>query len=320
MIKAAKGLTELHRHLDVCTRTTTLLELTVVAGLEGQSTSLEAFSQKVLLKEPFQNLQAVLDAFGLFSKVLKTPKIIERIAFEAAEDCWKEGIRKVEFRFSPAFMTQHSRLDWEEVLQAIEAGLQRAKTYFPDLKTGLIVIISRDLGKEAAEKTAAFYLSHQKRLIGLDLAGPEDTYPCRDFESLFQPIRKAPGTHITVHAGESAGPEQIWEAIDLLGAQRIGHGVAYAQDPKLEQELAKRRICLEMCPTSNWLTRCVPSLEAHPLPRALRAGIPVCINTDDPGAFGITLPQELEVCRTRLGLTEAEIETCQVNARSHAFF
>ncbi len=320
MIKAAKGLTELHRHLDVCTRTTTLLELAVEAGLEGQSTSLEAFSQKVLLKEPFQNLQAVLDAFGLFSKVLKTPKIIERIAFEAAEDCWKEGIRKVEFRFSPAFMTQHSRLDWEEVLQAIEAGLQRAKTYFPDLKTGLIVIISRDLGKEAAEKTAAFYLSHQKRLIGLDLAGPEDTFPCRDFESLFQPIRKAPGTHITVHAGESAGPEQIWEAIDLLGAQRIGHGVAYAQDPKLEQELAKRRICLEMCPTSNWLTRCVPSLEAHPLPRALRAGIPVCINTDDPGAFGITLPQELEVCRTRLGLTEAEIETCQVNARSHAFF
>jgi adenosine deaminase len=83
--------------------------------------------------------------------------------------------------------------------------------------------------------------------------------------------------------------------------------------------LRDQAICLEMCPTSNWLTRCVPTLEAHPLPAVLRAGIPVCVNTDDPGIFDVSLPGELRICRERMGISDAELAQCMEHARRASF-
>src|SRR5262249_7977514 len=114
-------------------------------------------------------------------------------------------------------------------------------------------------------------------------------------------------------------PENVWESIELLGATRIGHGVAAIRDRKLMDYLAKHSICLECCPTSNWLTRAVPSLEEHPLPQLLRAGVPVCVNTDDPTVFAVTLPHEIQICREKMGMTEAEIQSCFAHA-DHASF
>lgn len=313
--------TELHRHLDVSLRLSTLLELAQTRGLEAQSTSLEAFQKKIVLTKPLSDLNAVLATFQLFPKVLDRPEVLERVAFEAAEDCWNEGTRKIEFRFSPSFVTDASGLSWDDVLTGFERGLERARKAYPELKAGLICIASRDFGIEAVDRTVEFYLKHQARFIGLDLAGAEVNYPCRLFEASFKRVRDegAAGAKITVHAGEATGPDNMWQAIECLGAQRIGHGIACVQDTQLMEYLAKHRICLEMCPTSNWLTRAVPSLAQHPLPRVLRAGVPVSINTDDPAVFGVTVPHEIQACRTEMGLTEAEVSLAQKHAFEASF-
>jgi adenosine deaminase len=310
--------TELHRHLDVSIRSSTLLKLAQAKGLEGQSTSLEAFRNKLLIRKPLTDLNSVLAQFTLFPKVLDRPEVLEQVAFECVEDCHAEGTRQVELRFSPTFVTEFSKLRWEDALGAFERGIQRGMARYPEIRAGLICIASRDFGADEVLRTVEFYLAHKPRFIGIDLAGNEIDYPCRIFESAFKTLA-AHDVRITVHAGEASGPENIWEAIELLGAQRIGHGIACVRDPVLMAYLKTNKICLEMCPTSNWLVNAVPSLEAHPLPMVLRAGIPVCINTDDPGIFGVTLPEEIEICRTRLGMSENEIQLCEKHAMEASF-
>jgi adenosine deaminase len=186
------------------------------------------------------------------------------------------------------------------------------------MRAGLIAIASRNYGVDAAEQTIDFFLKNRDKLIGLDLAGNEREFPCRLFENAFRRAKKA-GARITIHAGEDSGPENMWEAIELLGAERIGHGLSSVEDPTLLEHLAKNRICLEMCPSSNWITQATRRLESHPLPRVLEAGVPVSINTDDPGIFAVTLPHELKVAREKIGLTQAQIDECMRHAERASF-
>ncbi|MEO5969330.1 MAG: adenosine deaminase [Bdellovibrionia bacterium] len=309
---------ELHRHLDVSLRTDTLLKLAQERGLEAQSTSLEAFREKLILRKPLKDLSEVLAQFTLFQKVLDRPDVLERVAFEVLEDCWLEGTFKAELRYSPNFVGQYSGLSPEDSLAAFHSGINQGLYQFPGMSAGLICIASRDYGPDNVDQTVEFFLKNRQYFIGLDLAGNEDQYPCRLFESSFKKVRQS-GANITIHAGEAAGPENIWEAIELLGAQRIGHGVTCVRDPKLMEYLREKKICLEMCPTSNWLTQAVPSLKQHPLPQILRAGVPVSINTDDPGMFGVSLPQEFENCKTEMGLSSQEIDLCMKHAWNHSF-
>lgn len=309
---------ELHRHLDVSIRTSTLLKLAQERGLEAQSTSLEAFREKLIMRKPFTSLAEVLSQFVLFQKVLDRPEVLEQVGFEVVEDCVKEGTTWMELRFSPSFVTEYNSLDWDEALAAFERGVEKAKARHPQARVGLLIIASRDFGEEAAAKTVEFFLKHEERLAGLDLAGPEVEFPCRLFEGAFKEAVKR-GSNITIHAGEASGPQNMWEAIEMLGAKRIGHGIRCVEDPKLMEALAARKICLEMCPTSNWLTQCVKDLSEHPLPQVLRAGVPVSINTDDPGIFGVTMPHEIEVCRRQMKLSEVEISQCLEHARASSF-
>jgi adenosine deaminase len=311
-------LTELHRHLDVCTRPSTLWELAQKGGFAGTAQSEEEFAQRVLIREPMSDLGTVLRQFETFQRALSHPDILERVAFEAVEDCYREGIRAVELRFSPSFVAEHSGMrDWE-ILEGFERGIARGRTQYPDLQVGLICIASRDYGVESVAETVEFFLKNDDRFIGLDLAGDETRWPNSKFVHAFRPA-VVRGARITLHSGESLGPESVWTAIEQLGARRIGHGIHSIQDPALVAYLAREGICLEICPTSNWLTRSVARLEEHPLPRLLRAGVPVCINTDDPGIFGLTLPGELRIAAEKMGLTPSELERCEKNARDHSF-
>ncbi|MCB1032265.1 MAG: adenosine deaminase [Acidobacteria bacterium] len=321
---AGQGTTELHRHLDVSLRLSTLLELARKLGLEGQSTSLEAFRRKVELRQPMESLAEVLSRFTIFQKVLSRPEDLERVAWEAAWDCHREGIRRVELRFSPSFICEDGSLTWQEALDAFEAGLERARSELPDLSAGLIVIASRDYGPDSAARTAELYLENRHRLIGLDLAGSELDHPARLFAEAFRPVaeakkRQPEEIHVTIHAGEAAGPESVWEALELLGAERIGHGIRAFEDPVLVEHLRLQGTCLEMCPTSNWITRAVPSLEAHPLKTALENGVAASINTDDPTVFGVTLEDEIAVARDRIGLSDEQIRQSFEHAASASF-
>lgn len=310
--------TELHRHLDVSARISTLHEIAQAKGLVGQSTSLKAFADSVILREPLKDLSSVLDTFILFQKLLDRPEIIERVAFEVAEDCHAEGTRRVELRFSPGFLCDLSGLNWQTALEAVTRGITRARETYRDLELGLLCIASRDQGIDSAERTVDFFLANREAFVGLDLAGPEVEFPNRLYAAPFKRALAA-GAAITIHAGEASGPDNVWEAIENLGARRIGHGIAVTQDLQLQERVKKDRICLEVCPTSNWLTQCVPSFEAHPITGLVRSGIPVSINTDDPGMFGVGLDEELRRCRTRLGMTEAEIQSCMRHAHAASF-
>ncbi len=133
-------------------------------------------------------------------------------------------------------------------------------------------------------------------LVGFGLGGPEVGVPRPQFAPHFEQAIAA-GLRSVPHAGESTGPETIWDSINFLSAERIGHGIAAAQDPELMAYLAEHQITLEVSPTSNVCTRSVPSLAEHPLPTLVAAGVPVTINSDDPPMFGTTLNAEYEIAR-----------------------
>jgi len=301
--------TELHRHLDVSIRTTTLLELLQENGLEPTSTSLENFKKKLYINKPLSDLNSVLAQFSLFQKVLNKEENLERIAFEVIEDCYNEGTKQVELRFAPSFVCEFNSFSWQQALEAFDRGRKKALAKWPEMKVGFLLIAARDYGVDSVHQTVEFFLKNRKFLLGLDLAGNEVNFPCKLFEKAFEPARKA-NANITIHAGEAVGPENMWEAIELLGAKRIGHGISCVKDPKLVEHLREKQICLEMCPTSNWLTQAVLQLENHPIKRVLESGIPVTINTDDPGIFNVSLPDELKTCKNIIGCSDSQINQC----------
>ena len=144
--------------------------------------------------------------------------------------------------------------------------------------------------------------------VGFGLGGPEIGIERAAFAGPFAAARDA-GLRSLPHAGETTGPATVWSALRDLGAERIGHGIGAVDDPALVGYLAEHRIPLEVCPTSNLRTGAVPELAAHPLPRLLRAGVPVTLNTDDPGMFGCDLIGEYRLAHDVLGLTRAELLT-----------
>jgi adenosine deaminase len=161
-------------------------------------------------------------------------------------------------------------------------------------------------------------LAHRDDFVGLDLAGDEANYPGDLFVEHFRRAREA-GWQITVHAGEAAGTESIWQAIRGLGAVRIGHATRVLEDPALVDTMLEHQIGVEANLTSNVQTSTVASYEAHPLKAMLEAGLLATINSDDPGISNITLPYEFEVAAPKAGLSDKQIEQAQKNALRLAF-
>ncbi|MEV6494456.1 adenosine deaminase [Actinoplanes sp. NPDC051633] len=177
--------------------------------------------------------------------------------------------------------------------------------------------IPGEAGLPAAEETLRIALTERPEgLVSFGLGGPEIGVPRPQFKPYFDRARAA-GLHSVPHAGETTGPETIWDAVRELGAERIGHGIAAAQDPELMAYLAEHGIPLEVCPTSNVRTRAVASLDEHPLATLVGAGVPVTINSDDPPMFGTTIEQEYAVAARLLDLDEAGVaELARAAARA----
>jgi aminodeoxyfutalosine deaminase len=173
------------------------------------------------------------------------------------------------------------------------------------------------LGLEGMRETVAFAIEHRPEgTAGVGLGGGETGIRRADFAPPFRAAREA-GLHSDPHAGETSGPAEVWSAVRDLGAERVGHGIASAADPELMAYLAAHGITLEVCPTSNLCTGAVPSLDEHPLPKLLAAGVPVTLATDDPGMFHTDLNQEYRLCHERFGLGRAELaELARAGARA----
>ena len=214
-------------------------------------------------------------------------------------------------------MAKPHGLQPERVTEAVVAGVRRG-TREAGVPVGLIGIMSRTFGPEQALDELRSLLTQKDHLVAVDLAGDEIHFPAALFVEHFRIAREA-NLRVTVHAGEAAGPESVWQAIRLLGAERIGHGFAAAEEPALVAYLAKRQIGMETSLTSNVQISVFPSYAEHPARRLLEAGVLISLNTDDPGISAVDIKHEYDVAAPAAGLAPRQIRQLQANALEMAF-
>lgn len=310
---------ELHRHLECSMRLSTLIELAHQAGIE-LPVSVDDLKKKLLVTEPMRDLEAVLFKFLTVQKVLRSEDILTRITTEAIEDAVNEGIRILELRYAPTYIQQgHEHMTFDQIQRAVMRGVERAM-HLP-IAVGLIAIIQRTLPLKIASDVTDFAIAHKHEFVGIDLADNEVGFEPRPFSPLFERARAA-GLRVTVHSGEADAPESagyVRDAIEMLGAERIGHGVQIHRSPEIMRFVADRRVPLELCPTSNWLTNAVPSLKEHPFRRLMENGVKVTLNTDDPGVFDIDLTNEYRVLEKQHGFSKEEFERMNDVAAAASF-
>lgn len=314
---------ELHRHLEGAIRVQTILDVAGEAGVDLSCESLEELREKALILKPMQNLKEVLDKFWLFQSVLANPSIISRVAYENCIDAYHDGIRVLELRYSPSFINHnHPELNYDVIHEAIVGGVKKATHELGGkIAVGLICIITRDQPLAEADRTADFAINHRKSFVGFDLAGEEVGFKSSQFVNYFERVKKA-GLRITVHSGEEAvaeAPQFVKESIELLGAERIGHGLQIIHDKKVIDFVKSRNVVLELCPSSNVITNAVKDLKSHPIKRLMDLGVRVTLNSDDPHIFGIDLTNEYEVLEQELGFTERDFETLTKEALEATF-
>ncbi|WP_425427024.1 adenosine deaminase [Streptomyces sulphureus] len=222
------------------------------------------------------------------------------LTYEIARDMARQQIRYAELTVTPASSTSRG-IPLGAFLEAIEDARKAAEAEF-GVVLRWIFDIPGPAGEEAAEETLRAAVEHAPDgLVGFGLGGPEAGVPRARFKSYFDRARAA-GLRSVPHAGETGGPEEVRAAVDELGAERVGHGIAAARDPLLLAELVDHGVTLEVCPTSNVATRAVPSLATHPLPRLAAAGVPIALGSDDPPMFGTDLNTEYGIAAALCGL------------------
>lgn len=317
MITKNLPLTDLHRHLDGNIRIETILDLGKQFGLTLPAYDIESLRPHVQIVEAEPSLVAFLSKLDWGVAVLGDLEACRRVAYENVEDAKNAQIDYAELRFSPYYMAMKHKLPIAGVVEAIVDGVDAGCRDF-GIKANLIGILSRTFGQEACQQELSGLLTQKDRLVAIDLAGDELGQPGDRFLSHFKQVRDA-GLQVTVHAGEAAGPESMWQAIQELGASRIGHGVKALQDPTLMDYLAKNKIGIESCLTSNIQTSTVASFAEHPIKSFLDHGILACLNTDDPAVEGIELPHEYEIAASKVGLSQSDIRQAQINGLELAF-
>ena len=310
-------LVELHRHLDGAVRLETILDLGIHHNLPLPSFDLEGLRPHVQVTTPQPGVMAFIEKFQWMVGILVDYDAVRRISRENVEDAKKEGLDYVELRFSPLFMAQPHSLDPAGVVEAVVDGIHSAARD-NQIRVNLIGILSRTYGVEMAHHELLSLLAFKDDITALDLAGDEANFPAVLFKDHFKKAQSA-GWHITVHAGESAGPGSVWHALRSLAAERIGHAIHAVEDPALLDYLAENNIGIESCLTSNVQTSCVPDYASHPLRIFLNHGIPATINTDDPGISAITISHEYHIAAPLAGLSPAQVIQAQKNALEVAF-
>ncbi len=251
--------------------------------------------------------------------LIRTPEDIRLLTYEVARDMARQQIRYAELTITP-FSSVSRGIDEVAFMDAIEDARKAAETEFGTVLQWCFDIPG-EAGLQAAEETVRLATTDRIRpegLISFGLGGPEIGVPRPQFKPYFDRAIAA-GLRSVPHAGETTGPETVWDALGELRAERIGHGTSAARDPKLLAHLAEHRIPLEVCPTSNIATRAVRTLDEHPLKEMVSAGVLVTINSDDPPMFGTDLNNEYAVAARLLGLDEQGLAALAKNAVDASF-
>ncbi len=254
----------------------------------------------------FRDFGHFVEVYLAVVALIRTSDDIRYLTYEIAREMAEgQSLRYAELTCTP-YTSVLAGVPIEAYTEAIEDARVAAERDF-GLVLRWIYDIPGEFGVPSADATLGYALEHAPEgLVGFGLGGPEVGVSRTQFESHFAAARAA-GLHSVPHAGETTGPETVWDAVRLLGAERIGHGTSSAEDPALLSHLAEHGIPLEVCPSSNVATRAVASLAEHPLPRFVEAGVTVTINSDDPPMFSTSLNQEYAIAADLLGLDETGV-------------
>ncbi|WP_351223590.1 adenosine deaminase [Streptomyces sp. NPDC002133] len=249
--------------------------------------------------------------------LIRTPEDVRLLTFEVARDMARQNIRYAELTITP-FSSTRRGIPERGFMEAIEDARKAAES-----ELGVVLRwcfdIPGEAGLDAAEETARLAVDlRPEGLVSFGLGGPEIGVPRPQFKPYFDRAIAA-GLRSVPHAGETTGPGTIWDALNELRAERIGHGTSAPQDPKLLAHLAEHRIPLEVCPTSNIATRAVANLDEHPIKEMVAAGVLVTVNSDDPPMFGTDLNNEYAVAARLLELDERGVAALAKNAVEASF-
>lgn len=305
---------DLHTHLEGWLRPQTAAELAADAGIKAPA---DGWAQAMRVSVP-GDLTAYLERVAVAYPLLRTAPALERVTAEAVEDAAADGCRFLELRVGPVTHASDA-LPLEGVMEALCRGLQRGIDE-TGMAAGLVPAILRHHEPAANERLAELAVQHRDDgVAGFDIAGDELAFPdLRPHVRAFE-VARTGGLGITAHAAEAGPASAAREAHDLLGATRIGHGTRLAQDDDLLAWAADTGICIEVCPTSNYLTGALRAGDPHPVRKFLAAGCEVVLGDDNPSQTWSPLSAEAEGLVTLQGLMPEELDAMSTAAIAHAF-
>jgi len=309
---------ELHRHLEGSLRLDTMVDIARQHGITIPADVLRLSTLVQIQEEDkftFQNFLAKFNTLRLF---YRSPDAIHRITSEAVEDAAKDNVKYMELRFTPVALSRAERFPLHDVMDWVITSAQEASKKH-NVIVRLIASVNRHESTELAEQVAWLAVEHLTHgMVAIDLAGNEAEFKTEPFYGLIKEARQS-GLHVTIHAGEWGPASNVKEAIEQLGAERVGHGVRVLEDGDVVALARERETAFEVCMTSNYQSGVVGSLDTHPLMRMLDAGLNVTINTDDPSISRITLSHEYYTACEDLRMPQNILKQ-RIVAAAHACF
>lgn len=308
---------ELHCHLDGSLRPKTIIEIAEKEGIHLNYKNIDEIKEAVTVPLDCKSLDEYLKAFEIPNLVMQSKESLRRITFELYEDAAEENVKYMEVRFAPLLHTIKG-LTVEEIIESVIEGMKDAEAKY-DIKGNIILgcmrFMSAKKAFEVVEKGKKFL---GKGVVAIDLCAAEVEGFCQKF---VEPIKLAReyGYRVTIHAGETGIGKNVLEAVELLGAERIGHGVYIRNCEEAYKIVKERNITLEMCPTSNVQTKAVSSFSDHPIYDFYKDGIKVTLNTDNRTVSNTNMTKEIEITANEFGIDYEDYKKIYYNSVEASF-
>ena len=308
---------ELHCHLDGSVRVNTIIDIAKKENIKLDSYKKCDIEKIVQVPSDCTSLNEYLKRFDLPNKVMQNSKNLKRITFELLEDAYSENVKYIEIRFAP-MLHLNGGLSVKEVIQSVIDGINEAEKIY-DIKGNIILSCMKNMSEEDAilviEEGKEFL---NKGVVAIDLAGPEEEGFARTYERAMK-LARGYGYNITIHAGEAASGQNVIDCINILKAQRIGHGVRI-KDMKEAYDLVKNTgVTLEMCPTSNIQTKAIEDFKKYPLYDFYKDGINLSINTDNRTVSNIDLTNEIKIISNEFNMSKEEYKDIYLKSVDASF-